>query len=52
MFAGNFIEGNCTAMMANRFAAHWAASGSSLCLGHWEIGYLEQMLGMDPERKK
>ncbi len=39
-------------MMANMFAAHWDASGSSLCLGHLEIGYLEQTLGMDPERKE
>lgn len=38
--------------MANPFTAHWTASGSSLCLGHWEIGYLGQMLEMDPERKE
>ena len=37
--------------MANQFAAHWTASGSSLCPSHWEISYLEQTLGMDPERK-
>jgi len=36
--------------MTNPFNARWSATGSSLCLGHWEIDYLEQVFEIDAER--
>lgn len=36
--------------MPNPFTARWSATGSALCLGHWEISYLDHALTLDAER--
>jgi hypothetical protein len=34
----------------NPFTAHWTATGNNLCLGHWEIKHLGQLLTLDAAR--
>lgn len=34
----------------NPFTAHWSATGNNLCLGHWEIHHLGQLLQLDAAR--
>lgn len=36
--------------MPNPFSARWTATGNNLCLGRWEIGYLERPLQLDADR--
>jgi len=38
--------------MHNPFAAKWTATGSNLCVGHWEISYLGQPLAIDAEHSE
>jgi hypothetical protein len=36
----------------NPFTAHWTAKGNNLCLGHWEIHHLGQLLKLDDVRRE
>lgn len=38
--------------MPNPFSARWTAKGNNLCLGRWEIHYLERPLELDAERRE
>ncbi len=33
--------------MQNPFTARWTARGNNICLGHWEIAYLDRPLSLD-----
>jgi hypothetical protein len=41
-----------TLSVPNPFTAKWTATGSNICLGHWEISYLGQALELDSERRE
>ena len=41
-----------TASMPNPFTARWTATGSNICVGHWEISHLGQPLELDSERRE
>ena len=41
-----------TASRPNPFTARWTAKGSNICLGHWEISYLGQLLELDAEHRE
>lgn len=38
--------------MKNPFIANWTSKGNTLCLGHWEIQYLNTTLILPPERRE
>ncbi len=38
-------------IVMNPFSANWTAQGNNLCLGHWEIYYLGQLLQLDEARR-
>lgn len=39
------------ASSSNPFTARWTATGSNLCVGHWEIAYLGRPLDIGAERR-
>ncbi|HDX0984067.1 TPA: hypothetical protein RNW88_000512 [Pasteurella multocida] len=38
--------------LKNPFIANWTSKGNTLCLGHWEIQYLNTTLILPPERRE